>query len=184
MRHHLIVACALSFVVVGCSSSSDTTSTVTDSGTKADTNNSNTDTGSSTTDSASGTDTQTTTTDSGSAGDTPPGDGGTDPTCAAATTNKDCQACCRTAHMDGYNAFATALVTCACKAGNCDTDCKTTVCASSPTSPDATCNACLAKVQGTGGACVSDISAVCSDSTKPCYAFEQCIATSACNSKP
>jgi hypothetical protein len=179
VRSSLFLSCVLASFVVACSSTSSSgiDGGTSDSSSSGDTNTGGGDTATSG-DTHTGGDTSTTT-DTGSGGDTGP----TDPTCAAAATNADCQKCCRDAHTDGYTAFADALVTCACKSGNCDTACGATVCAATPKNPDDTCNACLANVQKTGGACVDDIKAVCDDPSKPCYAFEQCIATSACNSK-
>jgi hypothetical protein len=73
-----------------------------------------------------------------------------DMACGAEATGMACQACCRTNHMAAYTAFANALLTCACKAGNCMTECAATACAATPAAPSAACNTCLNTVQGTG----------------------------------
>lgn len=175
-RSTLFVTCVLFALGSACSSTSDAGTdggTKTDTGSSSDTNVS--DTGSSP--DSNKTDTGSTT-DTGTGGDTGP----TDPTCAAKTTNKDCQTCCHDAHTDAYNAFVTALLACACKSGNCDTACGATACASPPKNPDTTCNACLLDIQGK--ACKSDIQAVCGTPSGACYPFQQCIITSGCNGKP
>ena len=148
---------------VGCSSSDDTGTTGADTGVKKDTGVA--------TDSGSPVDT-------GAAKDT-----GTPPTgdeaCGAETTNNKCQACCATNHKTAYDAFATALLTCACKAGNCATDCATTACAATPAAADAKCTTCLNTIQGT--ACKADLTA-CAGAA--CKDFFSCIADQACNDKP
>ena len=190
-RSILWCACALA-ATLGCATASDDapstgathdsgihggadTSVAADSGARDDSGTASSD------DSGASIDTTTTPLDSGTpvddAGPTP-----TDPSCAATGSNNDCQTCCYTAHTDAYNAFADALSSCACKPGNCDTDCAATACASPPAAADATCIACLKKVQT--GVCKSDIDAVCSSPTGACYPFARCVITSDCNSKP
>ncbi|GAC1546277.1 MAG: hypothetical protein NVS3B10_10250 [Polyangiales bacterium] len=189
----ILTSCLLAAFVVACSSSSDTGGTTGDTGTArgdtgggggsdtgssgSDTGGVKTDTGSSSIDTgSSGTDTGSSGTDTGGSG----GDGGTDPTCGATTTQTDCQKCCHDAHVDGYNAFVSALLTCACKPGNCDTACAATVCASTPTSPDAACKTCLGTIQS--GACKTDLATACGPGG-PCAPFNDCIQ-SECKGKP
>lgn len=148
----------------GCSSSEDTGTTA-DTGVKKDTGT----TGEGGTDTGTATDTGTKT-DTG---------GGDDAACGAKTSNKECQTCCSTNHATAYGEFVKALLTCGCKAGNCDKDCATTACAATPASPDAKCNTCLSNVQS--GACKTDLSACASAA---CKDFFSCVADQACNDKP
>lgn len=178
----LALHCLFGVAIAACSSSSDSGGTTTDGGTKTDTAGGGTDTAGGGSDTASGSDTKSggdaVGTDTKSGGDTTPGDSGDDSACAATTTQSTCQKCCNDAHPDSYTAFATTLITCACKAGNCDTQCKTTACASTPATPDATCTSCLNTIQS--GACKADLDAC---RAADCAPFFGCVAAQCAGKK-
>ena len=191
-RSTLFFACALA-ALSACAMAADdgpSSGATHDSGTHggadtrvaADSGSAGDDTATSSSDTAAGDDSSISIDSGTSIDDAGPVDAPTDPSCAGATSNNDCQTCCYTAHTDAYNAFADALTSCACKPGNCDTSCAATACASPPAASDATCITCLKSVQT--GACKSDIDAVCASPTGACYPFARCVITSDCNSKP
>ena len=154
--------------VIGCSSDPDV-GTTTDTGKKSD---GGSDTGGGTTDTGTGGGDTGTKTDTGKP---PTGDSA----CGAAASNSECQKCCSTNHDASYKEFVNTLLTCGCKAGNCDTACKATACAATPASPDAGCTKCLNDIQLTG--CKADLSACASAG---CADFFTCISDQACNDKP
>ena len=165
--------------LAACSSSSggggsdDGGGTADTGGVKTDTAGGGTDTAGGGTDTAGGTDAPKTDTKTGT--DT---GGGGDDACGAEASQSKCQSCCAANHMDSYKAFATALLTCACKAGNCDTDCKDTACAATPATPSAACTTCLGKVQS--GACKADLDAC---KAAACAPFFDCVGAQ-CAGKP
>ncbi len=140
--------CFLAAALAACSSSGGDGGTSdggkTDGGGGTDTSGGGTDTAGGGTDTAGGTDAPKT--DSKPATDT---GGGDDSACGAETTNSKCQNCCATNHMDSYNAFAAALLGCACADGVCKTQCATEACATPIAPATATCQKCLGDVQST-----------------------------------
>lgn len=187
----ILTSCLLVALVACSSSSGGGGGTTGDSGPGGDTSTGGTDTGSAGTDTgstgtdtgggkidtgSSSTDTGSSSTDTGSSG----GDGGGDLACNAAADQKACQQCCHDNHVDAYKAFVSALLTCACKAGNCDTVCSATICAATPSSPDAPCTKCLNDIQGTS--CKADLATACGPGG-PCAPFNDCIQAQ-CKGKP
>jgi hypothetical protein len=167
------LTCLIGASLAACSSSSSDGGS-TDGGKDTatgggDTAGGGTDTAGGGTDTAGGSDTKVTTDSKPPPGD---GGGGGDDACGAETTNNKCQSCCATNHMDAYNAFATALLTCACKDGNCKTQCETEACASPPAAATATCTKCLGDIQA--GACKADLDAC---KAAACAPFIDCAQT-------
>lgn len=157
----LALTTMFALAISACSSSDDGgTTTKKDSGTDG-----------AATETGGGTDTGTASVDTGTATEDTGGTPSGDDACFAAADNNACQTCCSMNHKEAYNAFVTTLVTCGCKAGNCDTACKTTVCASPMMGPDAACNTCLGMIQS--GACKMDLQTACGPSG-PCSDFAQC----------
>ena len=98
---------------------------------------------------------------------------------AACATNIDamtCIDCCQVAYMEGAETFSSAIVACACSStGNCESDCKTSVCAKTPSNPAAgsSCAKCLDMVLATGGACVTPVSNAC-NADPVCVSYVDC----------
>ena len=163
-RTTTLAACFIAAALTACSSS-DSTTTTTDAGTGTGTDSGVVkDSGGSTSN-----DTGAGTADTGSTVDA----GSPDEQCAA--DKKTCQSCCQSGHSAGFQVYLQALLTCGCKAGVCDTACKTTACASPPAQPD---NACISCLQGTlspdaGKSCAGDV-------TKACVADTDCKALNDC----
>ncbi len=182
MTHQKTLTILFAFALAACSSSSGDSTSTTDTGTVKDTGTSGGDTG------TPPSDTGTSPTDTGTAKDgasADTGGGGDDTTCAAATSQADCQKCCRTNHDAAYTAFADTLVKCACDAATAGTcggtsgACAATVCAATPKSPDTACNTCLGDIQSAG--CKTALTTACTGSG-PCAPFEGCI-TAQCAGK-
>jgi hypothetical protein len=110
-----------------------------------------------------------------------------DKACGAETTLQACGTCCITNHKSGYTVFQYSLLGCACKGPGadggapCATECATTICATTPKSPDATCSTCLQGSIDTGGACQEQVSTDCTGD-KDCVAQQACVAQ--CKGKP
>jgi hypothetical protein len=110
--------------------------------------------------------------------DNPPATGGGD--CSSETSRDNCIQCCSTAHQTGSDTFYGTLIQCLCTTA-CVSECSASLCdQNNPTQPDATCNACI---QSNGSSCQNDVSTACS-ADPDCVAFNQCLQTSACNTKP
>ncbi len=149
-----ILAAAL--LAAGCSSSDSTTST--GSNTDAGTSSAK-DSGSTTTPDSGGTvaDTGTTTTKDSS---TPPPD---DSTCGP-QGGQACQGCCIQNHPNSTQTLFGSLLQCACKPGQCATDCAASACGPEAGAPDTACQTCIANDLGTdagqsclaAGACAKD----------------------------
>jgi hypothetical protein len=114
--------------------------------------------------------------DTGSGGG---GGGGSDDACGAMSTANDCQSCCADNHTDAFDAFASALLDCAC-AGPCASQCGTSACAATPNSPTPSCTTCLMDVQSTS--CKDAIDTACGPGG-PCAPFADCAGTQ-CASLP
>ncbi|MBS2014556.1 MAG: hypothetical protein JST00_16840 [Deltaproteobacteria bacterium] len=121
---------------------------------------------------------------SGSSG-TPSGDDA----CGKESTQQACGECCIKNHTKGYQTFVTALLACACGgpgggdagAGPCAAACKTTVCAATPSNPDAACNSCLQGTLGASGACNQAVADACQPDAD-CVAQQSCVSKN-CQSK-
>lgn len=97
--------------------------------------------------------------------------------CAEAGTGGACRACCRNAHMSGYQAYEMALHTCACTAQVCQTQCMTTFCANMPSNPNMQCSGCLtSSLRQDGGACFGAVATACTQNAD-CTAMLQCLGT-------
>ncbi|MBX3208699.1 MAG: hypothetical protein KF764_26940 [Labilithrix sp.] len=100
--------------------------------------------------------------------------------CGGEKTLPACAQCCATAHPEGAAVYNGALETCACKADNCQEECKDTLCASPPAQPDQACVTCA---NGLQSACGQDVTTACTAS-QDCMTFYQCITDSGCAGKP
>jgi hypothetical protein len=127
------------------------------------------------------------TSSSGSTGDP-------DDECATKSAD-DCTDCCAGNHKAGAQTLTKAVIACGCNGtgataadggagdagagdagaeGPCATECETTICASTPKQPDATCNTCLTKAIGQGGACAKYASDTCL-ADDDCKAAQECL---------
>jgi hypothetical protein len=119
--------------------------------------------------------------------DTGTGTGTGDKACGAETTLQACGTCCIGNHKSGYTVFQNSLLGCACKGTGadggapCAADCASTICATTPANPDATCSTCLQTSIGSGGGCQEQVSADCT-ADKDCLAQQTCVAQ--CQGKP
>jgi hypothetical protein len=100
--------------------------------------------------------------------------------CGGEATYDACITCCEQAHPNGASTYIGSLVTCLCKPANCGTSCSTTLCAATPTNPDATCNTCA---NSKSANCGTDVQSACS-ADPDCVDFAQCLQTAACDQKP
>jgi hypothetical protein len=165
----LITAAAL----VGCSSSTNgSTDGTTDAG------GTGKDSGSSTTKDGGSSGNK----DSGTTGDTDADIGGgnddagnPDDQCAQAGSKQACNTCCAQGHQAGYQTYVQALLTCACKPGNCDTECSATACQNPPKQPDTACNTCINGVTApdAGAGCLNDLKTACT-ADQDCVALIKC----------
>lgn len=159
-----LVSLTFGLFALGACSSTTTTTTTGDGGSTADGSTSESD-ASLVKDSSTGKDSST----------PPPAD-----KCAAEASNEACQQCCAESNTAAYNAFTTALITCACKDTVCKTQCGTTLCAATPANPTPDCQTCLAGAQN--GACQADLQKACTGSG-PCAPFAQCVSDSCAGKK-
>ena len=110
---------------------------------------------------------------------TPEDAGGTgDDACFAESTKLDCGNCCAQVHAKGFDVFAAALVACDCEgidggAGDCATECATSLCSPNGQGSDATCSTCVQKSIGAGGACQKYV-------VDRCAAEPDCLAQQKC----
>ena len=91
---------------------------------------------------------------------------------ADCATAADCGVCCATNNEAEYTKFLTYLIPCVCQAGECDTDCATSYCATPPESPDATCQDCASN-SATAGNCATVIGQCLGDAE--CAPALQCL---------
>jgi hypothetical protein len=105
------------------------------------------------------------------------------------STATACQQCCETNHSTGAEAIDTAAVACACHAtgvdagaggdagaGPCATACAATLCASTPATPDSTCQSCLTtQISTAGGECASYVASQC-EAVSDCVAEQTCLS--------
>lgn len=104
-----------------------------------------------------------------------------DEACAKEASQQTCAECCIKNHAKGYQTFVSALLGCACGgtgdggAGPCATACKDSACKSTPTNPDATCNACLQGILGASGACNEAVASACQPDAD-CVAEQACLS--------
>lgn len=104
-----------------------------------------------------------------------------DQACAAETTKTACGTCCITNHQAGAKVIQDSVLACACMgtgadggAPACMTECAATACATTPATPDATCNTCLQASIAQGGACQAAASSACT-ANADCVAEQKCI---------
>jgi hypothetical protein len=116
--------------------------------------------------------------------------GNPDDECATKSAD-ECIDCCGGNHKAGAQTLTKAVIACGCSGtgaeagdggagdagaeGPCATECETTLCASTPKQPDATCNTCLKKAIGQGGACAKYASDECL-ADDDCKAAQECLA--------
>lgn len=121
--------------------------------------------------------------------------GNPDDECATKTAS-ECTDCCAGNHQAGAQTLTKAVIECGCEGkgataadggagdagaeGPCATECATTLCAATPKQPDATCNTCIEKSIGQGGACAKYASDTCL-ADDDCKAAQECLA--ACPTK-
>ena len=59
--------------------------------------------------------------------------------------------CCATISPKGYKAYQAAVIACVCQDDVCKTECKSTLCATTPKNPDQACGTCFQGAQQTCG---------------------------------
>jgi hypothetical protein len=104
---------------------------------------------------------------------TPPSDS----TCAAESTQNDCEQCCLTVHPEGYSVYNAALTPCVCTSpGACTSECQSELCSNQPVTPGDACDTCItAALDQNTGACYNAVATACQGDSDCTDLFGTCI---------
>jgi hypothetical protein len=99
----------------------------------------------------------------------------TDTTCATFATRANCVKCCGQVHPGAIQAEIKDATPCLCQATECQTECATTICATTPKIPDAACRTCFEPKLQQGGSCAAEATAAC-QADPVCAPILACVA--------
>lgn len=100
--------------------------------------------------------------------------------CKKKATQNECGACCSEISPDGAQVYALETKKCICQADVCQTECKSTFCATPQKNPNTACGTCA---QGAQETCGETVVTNCNADAK-CKVFEACLEGAQCVTKP
>ncbi len=99
-----------------------------------------------------------------------------DSTCAGLV---DCQQCCLTLHKDAALVLAGYARSCICDPDVCQYECSTTICAATPSTADADCEACAQMMFSASNRCADEVPQTC-EQDPSCAPVMDCLTSNDC----